>query len=120
VKLYEQQRRQRQPDVRRTMTLPERVRSRVRVDANDCWIWQGAHTRDGYGLIGNRPGQRPLNLGVHRVMYEDAHGPIPQGKVIAHLCGVKLCCNPAHLALARPTGRAPAVVAPGARRRGAQ
>jgi hypothetical protein len=118
VQLYEQRRRVRQPDPRQTMTLPERVRTRVRVDANDCWLWQGAHASDGYGLISNRPGQRPLNLGVHRVMYEDAHGPIPDGTVVAHLSGVKLRCNPAHLALAGPTGRAPAVIAPTRRRSG--
>jgi hypothetical protein len=93
------------------MTLPERVRARVRVNRRGCWIWQGPRIRGDYGCISNKAGQRPVNVGVHRVMYEDAHGPIPDRMVIAHLCGVRLCCNPAHLALARRHGRSAAVVA---------
>jgi hypothetical protein len=79
------------------MTAPERIRARVRVDTNGCWIWQGARDRWDYGIIHNLPGRRPLAVGVHRVMYEHANGPIPDGLVIHHVCGVRLCCNPSHL-----------------------
>lgn len=34
---------------------------------------------------------------AHRVAYEGAHGPIPTGLVIDHLCRVRWCCNPEHL-----------------------
>jgi hypothetical protein len=87
------------PDNWRTMTLPERIRARVHIDENGCWIWQGAGTHGVYGLIHNKPGRRPRSVGVHRVMYEEAHGPIPEGVLVAHVCGVKLCCNPDHLEL---------------------
>jgi hypothetical protein len=88
------------------MTLADKVRSRVRVDRNGCWIWQGPRIRGDYGIVSNKAGQRPVNVVVHRVMFEDAHGPIPNGKVIAHTCAVKRCCNPQHLTLARRKGRA--------------
>jgi hypothetical protein len=92
------------------MTLAEKVRARVRVNRKGCWIWQGPRIRGTYGCVSNLAGQRPANVGVHRVMYEDAHGSIPEGMVVAHVCGAQLCCNPEHLALARRHGRARAVV----------
>ena len=36
---------------------------------------------------------------VHRVMQEVFHGPIPPDKEVHHICGVRNCCNIAHLAL---------------------
>jgi HNH endonuclease len=36
---------------------------------------------------------------VHRVMYDIFHGPIPADKEVHHTCGVRNCCNIAHLAL---------------------
>jgi len=89
------------------MTLANKVRARVRVNRKGCWIWQGPSVRGTYGYVVNKPGQRPGNVGVHRVLYEHAHGPIPDGLVVEHLCGVHLCCSPGHLALARRRGRAP-------------
>jgi hypothetical protein len=62
---------------------------------------EGPRIRGDYGIVSNKPGERPVNVGVHRVMYEEAYGPIPDGAVVGHTCGVKLCCNPGHLALAR-------------------
>ena len=33
----------------------------------------------------------------HRLAYEDAFGPIPEGLTIDHTCKVKRCVNPDHL-----------------------
>lgn len=62
------------------------------VKRDGCWIWQGA--------TGGAP---PHMYGVyrgttaHRVAYGHYVGPLEDGKVIDHLCGVKLCVNPEHL-----------------------
>ena len=37
------------------------------------------------------PGDKQL---VHRLVNADAHGPIPEGVEVHHLCENKLCCNP--------------------------
>jgi len=34
---------------------------------------------------------------AHRLAYERARGPIPDGLVIDHLCRNRWCCNPDHL-----------------------
>ena len=55
----------------------------------ECWIWNGPSTARGYPC---RNRQR-----LHRVAYEWANGPIPEGMVIMHKCDTPLCVNPAHL-----------------------
>lgn len=65
-----------------------------------CWLWQGAIGAGGYGLVqtGRRsPAGNRMPSYVHRVMYEDTIGPVPEGKVLDHLCRVRHCCNPEHL-----------------------
>jgi len=34
---------------------------------------------------------------AHRKAYEEAHGPIPEGYDVHHVCGVKRCVNSEHL-----------------------
>ena len=58
-----------------------------------CWIWQRSTTSDGYG-------SKWVNgscVGAHRFIYQREVGPIPEGKVLDHLCRVPACVNPAHL-----------------------
>lgn len=59
------------------------------VDVDGCWVWQRGRTKNGYG--------RAAGVYTHRLAYELAHGPIPDGTEIDHLCRVRACCNPAHL-----------------------
>jgi len=59
---------------------------------DECWLFNGALI-GGYGTITVK-GQQLL---VHRVVYEDLVGPIPDGMVIHHLCGNKACANFRHL-----------------------
>lgn len=60
-----------------------------------CWIWQRSKSPQGYGRrsVPGRKGPAP----AHRVAYEQAKGPIPDGLVIDHLCRNPSCVNPNHL-----------------------
>lgn len=74
-----------------------------------CWPWLGYVMKRGYGQIG-APGRGSSMLYAHRLSYELAHGPIPDGLTIDHTCHNKdlgcvrgfscphrRCVNPAHL-----------------------
>lgn len=63
---------------------------------DDCWLWTASKTRQGYGCI-STGGQRGGHLMAHRVSWELANGPIPEGLHIDHLCRRPSCVNPAHL-----------------------
>ena len=72
--------------------LEERFWSNVE-KGDDCWEWTGARLKQGYGVIGNNYRQ----VRAHRVSWELANGPIPDGQVIRHMCDNKSCVNPDHL-----------------------
>lgn len=59
------------------------------VSTDDCWLYAQVVSNNGYGSISR---QR-----VHRVMYEEIVGPIPEGLEIDHLCRIRCCVNPDHL-----------------------
>ena len=78
-------------------TVVERFWSHVS-RGDDCWMWQGHIDRvTGYGhfCIGYRPTRAPVP--AHRVAYELAIGPIPEGLQIDHVCRVRACVRPDHL-----------------------
>lgn len=62
-----------------------------------CWLWGGPVIPSGYGYIG----LNYRHVYVHRLVYEEAHGPIPDGMQIDHVkewgCEHRNCVNPAHL-----------------------
>jgi hypothetical protein len=70
--------------------LVERHRSE---NPEGCWNWSGYLNKDGYGTT--RWYGRMVKS--HRASYEIAHGPIPEGLQIDHLCLNKACFNPKHL-----------------------
>ena len=67
----------------------------VEVLPSGCHIWMGGVNDQGYGLI--RHGSRHKR--AHRVAWEMAKGPIPDGMVILHRCDVPSCVNPDHLSI---------------------
>jgi len=70
---------------------------------DQCWPWMGALNSGGYGEFTKRvgssrsPHSQVYRWRAHRVAYELAIGPIPDGLVIDHLCRVRNCVNPSHL-----------------------
>lgn len=70
------------------------------VGPTECWWWTGAVNKvTGYGVIGvgsRQDGTRSTSY-AHRVAYELAVGPIPDGLHIDHLCRNRACVNPSHL-----------------------
>lgn len=75
-------------------TLEERFWQKVDCrEADECWEWKAAKYTNGYGII--RDGSKIRS--AHRLSYALAHGEIPEGLVIDHLCLNKGCVNPAHL-----------------------
>lgn len=79
------------------MTLPpERLALMAPVwsfNGTSCQVWLGCKNDKGYGVI-SIDGERYL---AHRVAYEAAKGPIPDGLVLDHLCRNPPCVNPDHL-----------------------
>src|SRR5690349_20028702 len=65
-------------------------------DPRGCIEWTGTRNTKGYGRIA-RGGVNGRFLMAHRVAYELARGPIPEGLQLDHLCRNRLCCNPDHL-----------------------
>jgi hypothetical protein len=63
-----------------------------------CWVWEGHRDRDGYGRfkVTVRPGAY-RTVRAHRWAWEAAHGPVPAGMTLDHLCGLPACVRPDHL-----------------------
>jgi hypothetical protein len=93
---------------RRYLDIPLVDRFRAYVgpqNDNGCILWTGP-TRKGYGVIalGSRQnGRNPHVLLAHRVAYEFAHGPIPDGLGVLHSCDTPPCVNIQHLFLGTQT-----------------
>jgi hypothetical protein len=74
-------------------TVKDRILDRVL--KGSCWEWQGSKTREGYGRI-YAHGRYTM---VHRAMWEELYGCIPEGMKVCHKCDNPSCCNPDHLFL---------------------
>ncbi|MDR3723911.1 MAG: hypothetical protein P4K83_05415 [Terracidiphilus sp.] len=75
---------------------------RVAVARSGCWIWEGARSKEGYGVLRTKSGQRS----AQRLFWESFVGPIPEGDQVRSrklaICVGKACCNPAHHRLQGP------------------
>lgn len=91
---------------RQYLPFVERFWSRVeRGEDDQCWPWTGGGS-NGYGMLK----RDTIQISAHRVSYELAFGPVPEGKEIDHLCHEpktcpggsacphRRCVNPRHLA----------------------
>jgi hypothetical protein len=75
--------------------LQDRFWALVDRHRDGCWLWMGSRMHNGYGQFKKYPDGRSQS--AHRVAYELAIGPIPQGLDLDHLCRVRHCVNPEHL-----------------------
>jgi hypothetical protein len=76
--------------------LLQKIYGRIHIDEDTmCFHYIGGDNGQDYG----RMWAHGKNHSVHRVMYGVFHGPIPPDKEVHHLCGVRNCCNIAHLTL---------------------
>jgi hypothetical protein len=74
------------------MRIRRNLWSRVRV-SGECWLWTGALTRAGYGLL-TVGGQQKY---AHRLAYETTVGRVPPGYCVCHACDTPACIRPEHL-----------------------
>ena len=62
---------------------------------DECWMWQARTNSAGYGQLA----LKPRTVRAHRLAWELANGPIPDGLCVLHRCDRPGCQNPAHLFL---------------------
>lgn len=76
--------------------LELRIWPRIKPVANGCWLWTGALTDTGYAVL-SRLKKHGKSVLVHRWVYEQLIGAIPDGLQIDHLCRTPPCMNPLHM-----------------------
>lgn len=79
---------------------------------DDCWLWTGMVSRDGYGKCG---WQNRGHIRTHRIAYALTHPEWDWKGWVLHTCDTPLCCRPAHLWLGDAKTNAHDMIAKGRR-----
>ena len=69
------------------------VFSKLVVDDNGCWVYQGKLNHKGYARVSFQGKQHQL----HRLMFDYYYEALHSNLTIDHLCRNRACCNPFHL-----------------------
>ena len=64
---------------------------------NGCWEWQGSITSTGYGMCPRSIDGKAMTLLAHRLALHIARRPVPEDRVVDHLCRNRRCVRPDHL-----------------------
>ena len=104
----------------RTRPLADRFWEKVNRDGpvhrtlgTACWLWTGATNHKGYGQLFERETRK--HLMTHRLSYEMAFGPSPDGRFVCHRCDTPRCVRPDHLWLGSAADNTADMVAKGRR-----
>jgi len=77
--------------------LSERLRKKITIQENDCWLWVGAVGTHGYGVAYYN---NKVDV-AHRIIYKIIIGFIPIFYELHHKCCNKQCVNPNHLEITK-------------------
>jgi hypothetical protein len=80
---------------RKRVTVLQRFVAKHIDHPDECWIWPHALSESGYGRAFVSMDRRLVT--VHRYLYEEMVGPIPDGLQLDHLCRNRACANPSHV-----------------------
>lgn len=79
-----------------TAELAGLVLSRAVEEVGGCLVYMGHLNKGGYGELSSSGKYHGM---VHRIVWESANGPIPEGLVVDHTCFVRPCVRLDHLRL---------------------
>ena len=78
-------------------TIQDRFEKKVEmIPFSDCHHWTAATNKFGYGKISLSQSTWQF---AHRMSWEFANGPVPEGMYVLHTCDNPGCVNPSHLYL---------------------